>query len=156
MSIVGARLDYRLLHGIVATQWTPHYNPQRIMVVDTKTADDPLLKDSMRLGKPAGVACSIISEETALTNFKAHKYDDQAVFLITEDPALLQKLLDMGETIGELILGMSRNTSAGRKLSSRYAVSPEDEPVLSAIAKQGVPIYIQYTPADKKEVFTEQ
>ena len=143
MSIVGARLDYRLLHGIVATQWTPNYNPQRIMIVDTKTANDPLLKDSMRLGKPAGVACSIISEETALANFKAHKYDGQKIFLVTEDPKLLQKLLDMGENIGELVLGLSRSISEGRKLSSRYAVKEEEEEVLADIARRGVPIYIQ-------------
>lgn len=156
MSIVGARLDYRLLHGIVATQWTPNYNPQRIMIVDTKTANDPLLKDSMRLGKPAGVACSIISEETALANFKAHKYDGQKIFLVTEDPKLLQKLLDMGENIGELVLGLSRSISEGRKLSSRYAVKEEEEEVLADIARRGVPIYIQYTPSDKKEAFTEK
>lgn len=156
MSIVGARLDYRLLHGIVATQWTPNYNPQRIMIVDTKTANDPLLKDSMRLGKPAGVACSIISEETALNNFKAHKYDGQRIFLVTEDPGFIKKLLDMGENIGELILGLSRSISEGRKLSSRYAVKEEDEKVLADILGQGVPIYIQYTPSDKKEVFTEK
>lgn len=142
MSIVGARLDYRLLHGIVATQWTPNYNPQRIMIVDTKTANDPLLKDSMRLGKPAGVACSIISEEKALANFKAHKYDGQKIFLVTEDPKLLQRLLDIGENIGELILGLSRSISEGRKLSSRYAVKEDDEEVLAYIARRGVLVHI--------------
>lgn len=110
----------------------------------------------MRLGKPAGVACSIISEETALANFKAHKYDGQKIFLVTEDPKLLQKLLDMGENIGELVLGLSRSISEGRKLSSRYAVKEEEEEVLADIARRGVPIYIQYTPSDKKEAFTEK
>lgn len=156
MSIVGARLDYRLLHGIVATQWTPNYNPQRIMIVDTKTANDPLLKDSMRLGKPAGVACSIISEETALNNFKAHKYDGQKIFLVTEDPAFVLKLMNMGESVGELILGISRTLNEGRKVSQRYAVREEDEPVLAEIMDHGVPIYAQYTPRDNKEKFTKK
>lgn len=156
MTIVGARLDYRLLHGIVATQWTPNYNPQRIMIVDTKTANDPLLKDSMRLGKPAGVACSIISEETALENFAAHKYDGQKVFLVCEDPALLVKLLDMGESIGEVVLGLSRTLESGRRVSQRYAVREEDEETLEKIMDHNIPVYAQYTPRDKKEVVTKR
>lgn len=156
MSIAGARLDYRLLHGIVATQWTATYNPQRLMIVDTKMANDPLLKDSMRMGKPAGVACSIISEETALNNFKAHKYDGQKIFLVTEDPAFILKLLEMGESVGELILGLSRTLSEGRKVSQRYAIREEDEDVLAQIMDKGVPVYAQYIPGDKKEAVTKR
>lgn len=52
MSIVAARIDYRLLHGIVATQWAPVYTPQRIMIIDDKIANDSLLKDSMKMGRP--------------------------------------------------------------------------------------------------------
>jgi len=153
MSIISARLDYRLLHGIVATQWAPYYNPMRIMIVDTKTANDQLLKDSMRIGKPAGIACSIISEETALKNFKAHKYDGQSIFLVTESPSFILELLKAKETIGELVLGISRSTEVGRKISNRYAVLAEDEKIFSEILDRGVPIYAQYVPRDKKEVF---
>ncbi len=28
------------------------------MVIDDRTANDPIIKESMRLGKPAGMACS--------------------------------------------------------------------------------------------------
>ena len=76
MSIVLGRVDYRLLHGIVATMWAPQSGAQRVMVIDDRTANDPIIKESMRLGKPAGMACSIITEETAMKNFKAGKYDD--------------------------------------------------------------------------------
>ena len=60
MSIVLGRIDYRLLHGIVATMWAPQSGAQRVMVIDDKVANDPVIKESMRLGKPAGMACSII------------------------------------------------------------------------------------------------
>ena len=61
MSIILGRIDYRLLHGIVATMWAPQSGAQRVMVIDDKTANDPIIKESMRLGKPAGMACSIIT-----------------------------------------------------------------------------------------------
>ena len=52
MSIVLGRVDYRLLHGIVATMWAPQSGAQRVMVIDDRTANDPIIKESMRLGKP--------------------------------------------------------------------------------------------------------
>ena len=60
MSIVAARIDNRLLHGIVATQWVPQYRPQRVMVVDDEYAGNPTKKAGMKMAKPAGIALSII------------------------------------------------------------------------------------------------
>lgn len=150
MSIVAARIDYRLLHGIVATQWSPAYAPQRIMIIDDKTANDPLLKDSMKMGRPAGVAISIITEETALNNFKAKKYDGQKVFIVTEKPDILLKLLETGEPIGEVVIGLTRDLSQGIQVTKRASVSQEERPVYEAIMGRQVPVYCQYVPADKK------
>ena len=44
MSIVLGRVDYRLLHGIVATMWAPQSGAQRVMVIDDRTANDPIIK----------------------------------------------------------------------------------------------------------------
>ena len=77
MSITLGRIDFRLLHGIVATMWAPQSGAQRVMVIDDKVANDPIIKESMRLGKPAGMACSIITLETAikkLVNMTIIKY----------------------------------------------------------------------------------
>ena len=44
MAIVLARIDNRLLHGVVATQWAPTSGCNRIMVIDDGTANDPQKK----------------------------------------------------------------------------------------------------------------
>ena len=76
MGIVLARIDNRLLHGIVATQWAGRSGAQRIMIIDDTVANNELTKASMKLARPTGMAISIITEETALNNFKAGKYND--------------------------------------------------------------------------------
>ena len=75
MSVVMARIDNRLLHGIIVTQWAPVSGATRVMVIDDKVAGDEVLKSTMRMARPAGMAVSIISEQTALKNFAAGKYD---------------------------------------------------------------------------------
>ena len=150
MSIAAARIDYRLLHGIVATQWSPVYAPQRIMIIDDKTASDSLLKDSMKMGRPARVAISIITKEAALNNFKAKKYDGQKVLILTEKPDVLLELVEMGEDIGEIVIGLTRDLSNGIQVTKRASVSQEERPVYEELLKKQVPVYCQYVPADKK------
>ena len=99
MGISLARLDNRLLHGIVASQWTPRSGANRVMVIDDKTANTPALKEAMKIGKPSGVSLSIINRETAYTNFKNGKYNGQKVFVICNNPQIILDLIEDGNEI---------------------------------------------------------
>ena len=105
MGIVLARIDNRLLHGIVATQWAGRSGAQRIMIIDDTVANNELTKASMKLARPTGMAISIITEETALNNFKAGKYNDHTVFVLVKRPGTLVKLSEIGVKIPELVIG---------------------------------------------------
>lgn len=107
MSIVAGRIDYRLLHGIVQGFWCPTYATQRTMIIDDATANDEVRKAAMKLSKPSGQALSIITEEKALTNFKAGKYDNHTVFTIARDPQTFLDLIEAGQKIPVLTLGLT-------------------------------------------------
>lgn len=155
MSIILGRIDYRLLHGIVATMWAPQSGAQRVMVIDDRTATDPIIKESMRLGKPAGMACSIITEETALTNFKAGKYDDHKVFIVCEDPNIFLKLQEAGQKIPRIVVGITRDRETGTKVSSRAAIKDEEKAVYKKLIDNGTEIDVQFTTTDKAVKLTQ-
>ncbi len=158
MSIVSARVDNRLLHGIVATQWAPFIGAQRVMVIDDHIASDPLLKSGMQMGKSAGCALSIITEETARTNFAAGKYNNQTVFVIVQDPAILKRLTEQGEKIPRIVLGGTVAPEEGVEavqVSRRAYVTKEEEPVYQALAASGSSITVQYVPKDKEEPLSQ-
>ena len=129
MGIVLARIDNRLLHGIVATQWAGRSGAQRIMIIDDTVANNELTKASMKLARPTGMAISIITEETALNNFKAGKYNDHTVFVLVKKPETLVKLSDIGVKIPELVIGGTVKPAEGEeavKLSQRAYAKPDD------------------------------
>ena len=134
MGIVLARIDNRLLHGIVATQWAGRSGAQRIMIIDDTVANNELTKASMKLARPTGMAISIITEETALNNFKAGKYNDHTVFVLVKKPETLVKLSDIGvEAV---------------KLSQRAYAKPDDIEAYKKLKAAGTKLYAQYVPAD--------
>ena len=151
MGIVLARIDNRLLHGIVATQWAGRSGAQRIMIIDDTVANNELTKASMKLARPTGMAISIITEETALNNFKAGKYNDHTVFVLVKKPETLVKLSDIGVKIPELVIGGTVKPAEGEeavKLSQRAYAKPDDIEADKKLKAAGTKLYAQYVPAD--------
>lgn len=154
MGIVSARVDNRLLHGIVATQWAPIIGAQRVMVIDDHIASDPLLKSGMQMGKPAGCALSIITEEVAYSNFSAGKYAGHSVFVIVQDPQVLLNLVRQGEAIPKVVVGGTVAPEEGVdavQVSRRAWVTKEQVPIYKALSDSGAEIIVQYVPQDKAE-----
>ena len=52
MGVCAIRIDERLIHGQVATLWQGSWNCNRIMVIDTKSANDPMLKSVLKIACP--------------------------------------------------------------------------------------------------------
>ena len=77
MTIVGCRIDGRLIHGQVANLWAGKLNVSRIMVVDDEVVNNDIEKSGLKLATPPGVKLSILSVEKAAANLLAGKYDSQ-------------------------------------------------------------------------------
>ena len=153
MGIVLARIDNRLLHGIVATQWAGRSGAQRIMIIDDTVANNELTKASMKLARPTGMAISIITEETALNNFKAGKYNDHTVFVLVKKPeTLVTEFKDPEDVkISELVIGGTVKPAEGEeavKLSQRAYAKPDDIEAYKKLKAAGTKLYAQYVPAD--------
>lgn len=155
MRIVLSRIDNRLLHGIVATQWAPRTGAQRIMVIDDETAANDIAKSSMRLARPAGMAISIISLETALTNFKANKYEGQSIFVIAKEPKTLLRLVDEAHVpLGEVNVGATAQRAVEGsviEVNRRVTVDAQERADYLALIDRGASVYAQYLLSDKPQ-----
>lgn len=151
MGVTLARIDNRLLHGIVATQWAGRSGAQRIMIIDDGVAENELTKASMKLARPTGMAISIITQEKAVNNFKAGKYDDHNVFVIVKSPVILLKLKEAGVKIPELVVGGTAHPSEEEhsvKLYQRAYATDSEIAAYKELAAGGTKVYAQYVPAD--------
>lgn len=148
MSIVGARIDNRLLHGIVATNWAPQSGATRVMVVDDEVALDPIQKETMKLGRPAGMAVSIIPQDVAVANFKAGKYDRQKVFIVSKTPDVFLDLIRGGIHIDEVNLGGTLTFENALKVTNRAYIKQDQIKTYAEIIAAGVPVTSRYITAD--------
>lgn len=158
MSIKAGRIDYRLLHGIVQGYWCPTYATQRTMIIDDATANDEVRKAAMRMSKPSGQALSIINHETAYANFKAGKYDGHTVFVIARDPQTFLDLIEMGQEIPVLTLGLTElptGEADGVQAGRRAFIKTEDMDTYRKIAASGTTVEVRYMTTDKAVPISE-
>lgn len=158
MSIVAGRVDYRLLHGIVQGYWCPLYGTQRTMVIDDATAGDPVRKSAMKMSKPSGQALSIISRETAYKNFKAGKYDSHTVFVISADPRTFLDLIEQGQKIPVLTVGLTpipTDGTPGVSAGNRAFIPEADIPVYQKIVAAGTKVEVRFMTTEKPVPISE-
>lgn len=151
--VVLARIDQRLIHGLVVNQWAPALQVKRFMVVDDVLCNNDDIKASMRMAKPAGTGVSVISTETAIINFKAGKYDGQRVLVLVKEPETLIKLMEGGVEILKVDLGIMFNEDGREAVTKFIALNDKERADLQTIKDKGVPVVIQYVPTDAEEAY---
>ena len=151
--VVLARVDQRLIHGLVVNQWAPALKVKRFMVVDDLLCNNEEIKASMRMAKPAGTGISVISVDTAVTNFKAGKYDGQNVFVQVKEPEPLIRLMDGGVEIPKVDLGILFNENGRTAVTKFVALDDKEKAALETIKSRGVPVVIQYIPTDAEQPY---
>ena len=90
--IVGARVDFRLIHGQVGNLWANARQVSRFMVVDDQVAEDATQKQVLRMATPATCKLSVLPVEKAAANILAGKYDAQRLFIVVKKPEVYVKL----------------------------------------------------------------
>ena len=110
--IVGARVDFRLIHGQVGNLWA---NARQ--------------KQVLRMATPATCKLSVLPVEKAAANILAGKYDAQRLFIVVKKPEVYLKLAKAGVKFDEIILGnitsmnivktYNRNINCGRRRPQR-------------------------------------
>ena len=153
MTIVGNRIDGRLIHGQVANLWTTKLNISRIMVVDDEVAENAIEKSGLKLATPAGVKLSVLPVAKAAENILAGKYDSQRLLIVARKPDRFLNLVEAGVPIETLNVGNMSQTPETRSITRSINVVDEDVVVFNKLHEKGVTITAQMVPNDPVEDF---
>ncbi|WP_445506259.1 PTS system mannose/fructose/N-acetylgalactosamine-transporter subunit IIB [Niallia sp. 03190] len=151
MGLVLARIDQRLIHGIVVTQWAAHTKAKRLMVVNDEVSKDEVQKAAMRMSKPAGTGMSIIDTDTAIANFNAGKYDSHNVLLVVREPETLLKLAEGGVQIPKVNVGIIFDGEGKTTVKKMVSVDDKEVADLKALEQKGIPVTFHFVPGEVEE-----
>ncbi len=149
-NIVLTRIDNRLIHGQVATQWTSTIGANLLLVANDDVAANTMRQKLMNMAAPQGVATRYFSIQKTIDVI--HKAAPrQHIFLIVENPEDALRLVKGGVPIKKLNIGNMHMSEGKRQVATSVAVNDEDVQAFRDLQAAGVELFIQRVPSTPKE-----
>lgn len=149
-NILLTRIDNRLIHGQVATQWTNYVGANLLLVANDKVAGDPMRQGLMDMAAPNGVATRYFTIQKTIDII--HKAADrQKIFIICETPQDVLRLVEGGVPIDKVNIGNMHMAEGKRLVVGVVAVDDDDVAAFKALRDRGVKLEVQKVPSEGKE-----
>ncbi|MBQ9058067.1 MAG: PTS N-acetylgalactosamine transporter subunit IIB [Atopobiaceae bacterium] len=149
-NILLARIDNRLIHGQIATQWTSTLGANLLLVANDEVAGNDMRQKLMNMAAPAGVDTRFFSIQKTIDII--HKAAPrQLIFIIVESPADALRLVKGGVPIHKLNVGNMHMADGKRQVATTVAVDDADVAAFQELRDLGVELQIQRVPSIAEE-----
>jgi len=147
--IIDVRVDDRMVHGIVATMWLPGMKATRVMVISENAAKNDMIRSTIKMATPGGVALSVLAPSKAIENFSINKYAGQRVFIVGKSIADIYEIYKGGVKFKRVNLGdVTQNDKPVAVLNKTVRVSAEEKQMLKEMRDAGILINCQFRTDD--------
>ncbi len=147
--IIDVRVDDRMIHGIVATQWIPNTKSTRGMVINESVANNDMIRQTLKMSIPTGVNLSVLTPTKAAENFINGNYVQQRVFVVGKDIADIYQLFKLGVEFKRINLGnVTQNTETTIVLDKTVRITASEKAMLKEIRDSGILVTCQFRPTD--------
>ena len=138
IKFVLARIDTRLLHGQVATNWTKATQPNRIIVVSDTVSKDELRKKLIEQAAPPGVRAHVIPLNKLVEVYNDPRFGDTKALLLFETPQDALAVIEKGVEIPELNVGSMAHSVGKVQINNVLSVDQDDVETYKKLRDLGV------------------
>ena len=149
LKIVLARIDTRLLHGQVATNWAKSTNPDRIIVVSDSVAKDELRKKLIEQAAPPGVKAHTIPLDKLVEVSKDTRFGGTKALLLFENPQDALYVIEKGVDIKELNIGSMAHSVGKVLVNNAISMDQKDVETYKKLDNLGVKFDVRKVTADR-------
>lgn len=144
------RIDDRLIHGQVATQWVITTQANNIYIVDDETADDEFSVMVCKGLAPLRTEVHVLHVDEAIDVLKqADADEDNRALVIVKVPTPIIKMVESGVNLKKVIVGgMGKRDDRKAFFRAIHASDAEIEQ-LKQLCDIGVDVDCQIVPSDK-------
>lgn len=149
-NILLTRIDNRLIHGQVATQWTSSIGANLILVANDDVASNTFRQGLMDMAAPSYAQTRYWSIQKTIDTI--HKASDaQKIFIVCETPIDVLKLVEGGVPIKKVNIGNMHMAEGKRQVSQAVCVDDADVEAFKKLRDLGVELEIRKVPSQGAE-----
>ena len=148
MSIVHARIDYRLIHGQVITKWLKRSDANKIIVIDDPFSRAPVLAEVYKMAAPSGVEVIMTSIEDVLQRWNSNNFYEGKLLILFKSIDSALQTIQGGLILEELQVGGVENTPGRKIVFNQISLNHEDADKLQIIEDKNIKVYFQTIPEE--------
>ena len=149
-----ARIDTRLLHGQVATNWTPASKADRIIVASDTVSKDELRKSLIKQAAPNGVKANVVPIKKLIEASKDPRFGNTHALILFETPQEALEAIEGGVPIKELNVGSMAHSTGKTMVNNVLSMDKDDVATFEKLRDLGVTFDVRKVPNDsKKDLF---
>ncbi len=153
-NIVWTRIDDRLIHGQVMTQWIQYTQANEVLIVDDQVAKDAFLQMVMKSSMPSNIRLTVLSIKEAIDYLNGETAGEKIIILV-KTPNTLDDLTDAGVKIESVNLG-GIGAKAGRKsFYKNISMSEDEKQAVKNLLSKDVHVFIRVIASDPEESVTK-
>lgn len=144
-NILLTRIDNRLIHGQVATQWSGVLGTNLLLVANDAVAGDEFRQGLMNMAAPAYAQTRFFTIQKTI-DIIGKASPAQKIFIICENPQDVLKLVGGGVPIKKVNIGNMHMAEGKRQVATSVAVNDDDVACFKKLQELGVELEIQRVP----------
>lgn len=149
-----ARIDTRLLHGQVATAWTPASKADRIIVASDTVAQDDLRKQLIKQAAPGNVKANVVPIKKLIEVSKDPRFGNTHALILFESPQEALEAIEGGVEIKELNVGSMAHSTGKTMVNTVLSMDKDDVATFERLRELGVKFDVRKVPNDSpKDLF---
>ncbi|AEB06523.1 PTS system, mannose/fructose/sorbose family, IIB subunit [Coriobacterium glomerans PW2] len=149
-NILLTRIDNRLIHGQVATQWNSTLGANLILVANDEVSSDTMRQNLMKMAAPTGVQTRFFSVQKTI-DIISKASPRQKIFIVAETPQDVLKLVQGGVPIKKVNVGNMHMSEGKRQVATTVAVDDDDVAAFKKMQELGVELEIRRVPSTSVE-----
>lgn len=149
-NIVLTRIDNRLIHGQVATQWSGVIGANLLLVANDDVAGNKMRQNLMNMAAPSYAQTRYFTLQKTI-DVIGKASDKQKIFLILENPQDVLTLVEGGVPIKKVNIGNMHMAAGKRQVATSVAVDDADVEAFKKLKELGVELEIRRVPQEGAE-----
>lgn len=150
------RVDERLVHGQVVTNWLRTLGVKYVVVVNDVAANDPLQKKALQMAVPQDIKLLVVGVDSAIKTLVDPRAKGKEMLVVCGNLSDTLKLVRSIDDIEEINIAnygymISTENDNRKQVSSRLRLNDEDYELIRKIAEKGVPVVHQPLPSNVKK-----
>lgn len=144
-NIILTRIDNRLIHGQVATQWSGVLGINLLLVANDKVSTDQMRQGLMNMAAPSYAQTRYFTIQKTIDIIDKAS-PNQKIFIICETPQDVLRLVEGGVPIKKVNIGNMHMADGKRQVATSVAVDDDDVATFKKLQELGVELEIRRVP----------